>query len=90
MLWQVAMLLFYFVLYITALRRGFRQLHRQSYAGYLDANIRIRLQASLQVSIHSLIHCLSVEWLGNQISSLPFYRLCYTFLHFKFIWSQLY
>lgn len=68
------MLLFYFVLYITALRRGFRQLHRQSYTGYLDANIRIRLQASLEVFCSS---SLCAKWLGNQIPARRFTARAY-------------
>ena len=41
---QAVLLMSYFVLYVTTLRRGFRLLQRESYSGYLDANIRIRLQ----------------------------------------------
>ena len=35
----------WFVLYLLNLRRAFRMLLQQSYTGYLDANISIRLQA---------------------------------------------
>ena len=41
---QVALSMAWFVLYLLNLRRGFKMLLRQSYTGYLDANISIRLQ----------------------------------------------
>ncbi len=37
----------WFLLYLLNLRRGFKMLLRQSYTGYLDANISIRLQVNL-------------------------------------------
>ena len=46
---QVALTMAWFVLYLFTLRRGFKKLLRQSYTGYLDANISIRLQVSRDV-----------------------------------------
>ncbi len=45
----------WFVLYLLILRRGFKMLLRQSYTGYLDANISIRLQVNVDDTCDSAL-----------------------------------